>query len=281
MMKIFTTIPETRKFICKLKNDNVTIGFVPTMGALHTGHITLIERAKRENDIVGCSIFVNPIQFNNSQDLEKYPRVFDADEKKLTEVGCDFVFTPSAKEMYPEPVNEKYDFGQLDKVMEGAHRPGHFNGVAVVVRKLFEINEPDKAYFGMKDFQQLCIVRALSEKLRIPAEIISCPTVRENDGLAMSSRNVRLSLEERKIAPEIYRILKEAKQKYPCMKLSELENWAKVEFLKIKEFSCEYFEIADSKTLQPFQEWSDVVGAVACTAVFLGSVRLIDNIILF
>ncbi len=280
-MKIFETIFETQNYIRQLKLNRSSIGFVPTMGALHQGHISLVERAKHENDFVGCSIFVNPIQFNNPDDLKKYPRTFDEDIKKLIDADCDFVFCPTAKEMYPEPVSEKYDFGQLDKVMEGAHRPGHFNGVAVVVNKLFSIFEPTKAYFGMKDYQQLRIIQALTEKLNLPVEIVPCPTVRENDGLALSSRNVRLNFEERKIAPEIYGILKEAKQKYPLLSVSEIENWASIEFENIGTLQLEYFKIVDAKTLQPFQNWPDVESAIACTAVFLGSVRLIDNLIIF
>lgn len=280
-MKIFRTIPETKAFVGQLTNSSKSIGFVPTMGALHPGHISLIGRAKRENDVVGCSIFVNPIQFNNKEDLEKYPRTFEEDAKKLSDAGCDFIFNPGNDEMYPKPVTEQYDFGLLDKVMEGAHRPGHFNGVAVVVRKLFDIMSPTRAYFGMKDYQQLCIVTAMTEKLKLAVQIVPCPTVRETDGLAMSSRNVRLSREARNIAPEIYRILLGAKQNHPYCGVVELENWAKNEFSKIEEFNIEYFQIVDSKSLQPFKTWSDVESAIACTAVFLDGVRLIDNQIIF
>lgn len=280
-MKIFRSIPETKNFVGVLKNNRASIGFVPTMGALHPGHISLIERAKRENDVVGCSIFVNPIQFNNKEDLEKYPRTFDEDAEKLINAGCDFIFNPGNNEMYPKPATEQYDFGQLDKVMEGAHRPGHFNGVAVVVRKLFDIMNPTRAYFGMKDYQQLCIVTAMTKNLKLAVQIVPCPTIRETDGLAMSSRNVRLSREARQIAPEIYRILHDAKQKHSLMSPFELENWAKNEFSKFEEFIVEYFEIVDSKSLQSFGNWSDVESAIACTAVFLGGVRLIDNLIVY
>jgi pantoate--beta-alanine ligase len=251
------------------------------MGALHQGHISLIEQAKNENDLVGCSIFVNSIQFSKQEDLEKYPRTFEEDAKKLTVVGCDFLFNPSVDEMYPRPVAEKYVFGFLDTVMEGAHRPGHFNGVAVVVRKLFDIFNPEKAYFGMKDYQQLCIIRAMTESLKLPVEIVPCPTVRESDGLAMSSRNVRLSPEARKIAPEIYHILTQAKQKYPSMSASEIENWAVQEFAKFDEFNLEYLKITDSKSLRSFGQWTEVESAIACAAVFLDGVRLIDNLIIY
>jgi len=280
-MKIFTTIPEISNYVSQQKQAGHSIGFVPTMGALHQGHISLIEQAKNENDLVGCSIFVNPIQFNKQEDLEKYPRTFEEDAKKLTAVGCDFLFNPSVDEMYPGPVTEKYDFGFLDTVMEGAHRPGHFNGVAVVVRKLFDIFKPEKAYFGMKDYQQLCVIRAMTESLKLTVEIVPCPTVRESDGLAMSSRNVRLSAEARKIAPEIYHILTQAKQKYPSMSASEIENWAIQEFAKFDEFNLEYFKITDSKSLRSFGQWTEVETAIACTAVFLDGVRLIDNLIIY
>lgn len=280
-MKIFTTIPEINDYIVRCKQDGISIGFVPTMGALHSGHISLIERAKHENDVVGCSIFVNPIQFNKKEDLEKYPRTFDEDVIKLTDVGCDFLFNPSVDEMYPGTVTEKYDFGFLDTVMEGEHRPGHFNGVAVIVRKLFEIFKPEKAYFGMKDYQQLCVIQAMTAMLDLPVEIIPCPTVRESDGLAMSSRNVRLSPEARKVAPEIYHILSEAQKRNSVMSAADLENWAIQEFGKFQEFDVEYFKITDSKTLRPFSDWSEVESAIACTAVFLGGVRLIDNLIIF
>jgi len=280
-MKILNTIIAAKAYVRQSKLNGLSIGFVPTMGALHPGHISLIERAKLENNLVGCSIFVNPIQFNNKEDLEKYPRNFEDDSMKLVNAGCDFVFHPETDEMYPEPANEQYDFGRLDKVMEGAHRPGHFNGVAIVVRKLFEIVEPEKAYFGMKDYQQLRIIQTLTENLKLPIEIIPCPTVRENDGLAMSSRNVRLSRDERKIAPQIYQILKEVKKRKTNHGVKELEEWAISQFSEIEGFRMEYFEIVDSKTLLPIKNWSDTRCAIACTAVFLGGVRLIDNLILF
>jgi len=280
-MKIFSTIPEISNYVSQQKQAGLSIGFVPTMGALHQGHISLIEQAKNENDLVGCSIFVNPIQFNKQEDLEKYPRTFEEDAKKLTAVGCDFLFYPSVDEMYPGPVTEKYDFGFLDTVMEGAHRPGHFNGVAVVVRKLFDIFKPEKAYFGMKDYQQLCVIQAMTESLKLPVEIVPCPTVRESDGLAMSSRNVRLSPEARKIAPEIYHILTQAKQKYLSMSASEIENWAVQEFAKFDEFNLEYFKITNSKSLKSFGQWNEAQSAIACVAVFLDGVRLIDNLIIY
>ncbi len=192
----------------KAQGTNPIIGFVPTMGALHEGHLSLVRQAKRESEIVVVSIFVNPIQFNNSDDLQKYPRDLDRDLDLLKEVGCDIVFAPSEAEMYPENPTESYAFGDLETVMEGAFRPGHFNGVAIVVKRLFDLIKPTAAYFGEKDFQQLAIIRALTEKENLSVEIVGCPIIREKDGLAMSSRNVRLSAEDRRIAPQIYKTLR-------------------------------------------------------------------------
>ena len=198
-MEIFKTIPELKNYLSKVKSTGSSIGFVPTMGALHQGHISLIKQACNENSKVVCSIFVNPIQFNNKEDLIKYPRNTDADIKVLQENNCDILFLPDNEEMYPEPVTTIYEFGQLDKVLEGKFRAGHFNGVAIVVKKLFDIVEADKAYFGEKDYQQLAVIKELVKKINIPIDIIPCPTLRESDGLALSSRNIRLSEHERRI----------------------------------------------------------------------------------
>lgn len=279
-MIILKSIPGTKAHLQQLRQDGKTIGFVPTMGALHKGHISLIRRANLENDIVVCSIFVNPIQFNNKKDLEKYPRTLDDDIKMLEEVECDVLFAPDVDEMYPEPVFDKYDFGNLDKVMEGKHRPGHFNGVAVVVRKLFDVVEPQKAYFGMKDFQQLRIIQAMVEKLNIPVNIIPCPTLREKDGLAMSSRNVRLTKSERKLAPAIYQVLRGVKEKIGVITPVEAEIWAANQLNKYDEMEVEYFSIVSTDDLLQVESWDENTGVVACTAVNLGSVRLIDNLIL-
>lgn len=257
-----------------------TIGFVPTMGALHEGHVNLIGRACRENDIIGCSIFVNPIQFNNPEDLKKYPRNLENDLVLLEKAGCDLVFAPSVEEMYPEPVTKKFDFGALERVMEGAYRPGHFNGVAVVIEKLFDIFGPDRAYFGEKDFQQLRIIQSLVKMENIPVEIVPCPTVREADGLAMSSRNRRLSADERAIAPWIYKTLQFARDHSGKIPVPELEKICTA-MLEDKGFHVDYFEIAETATLQPIERWEESTGAIACVAAFLGSVRLIDNINLF
>jgi len=253
------------------------------MGALHEGHLTLVRRSKRENDITVCSIFVNPVQFNNKEDLVKYPRMLAADSKLLASVGCDLIFSPPEEEMYPggqEPVVE-IDFGMLDKVMEGRFRPGHFMGVAVVVKRLFEIVEPDRAYFGKKDFQQLAVIKRLVNLLKIPLEVIPCETVRENDGLAMSSRNMRLTIGERMIAPHIYKVLCGVKDRAGTLPVEELKSWAVKKIAEKPELRPEYFEIAANDTLLPLHDWTDRKKAVAFTAVYLGDVRLIDNIELF
>lgn len=279
-MVISETIDETRKYLDRARKEGKRVGFVPTMGALHAGHIELVKRSCRENQITGCSIFVNPIQFNNKEDLAKYPRTLDNDLELLRESGCDLVFVPSAGEMYPEPVSKTYDFGPLERVMEGAYRPGHFNGVAIVVKKLFDIFTPDRSYFGEKDFQQLRIIQSLAEMEHLPVEIIPCPTVREPDGLAMSSRNRRLTAEERSIAPGIYRALSRAKELMNTATVDEVKR-SSMEYLQDLGFRVEYFEIADITSLQPLQSWESPNGAIACVAAFLGGVRLIDNMILF
>lgn len=279
-MRVFEKISETSDFLKTVKAKGLSVGFVPTMGALHRGHISLIEQSLKENDFTVCSIFVNPIQFNKKSDLENYPRETSSDFQKLKLSGCEMVFMPSNDEMYPEPVNTQYDFGQLDKVMEGKHRPGHFNGVAIVVRKLFEIIKPDKAYFGGKDFQQLAIIQYLVKKNNIPVDIVPCTIIRENDGLAMSSRNVRLTPAERKEAPVIFQLLQQAKEKAPSLPVKELIKWVQNEFIKHPSIELEYFEIVDMETLQPVKEWDECKKIIACVAVHLGKIRLIDNIIL-
>lgn len=279
-MIVFSTIGETRQWLAVQRAMGRTVGFVPTMGALHQGHLNLVSRSCHENDISGCSIFVNPIQFSNQEDLTKYPRTLETDLQLLEQTGCDLVFVPSVEEMYPHPVDEKYDFGNVERVMEGEHRPGHFNGVAVVVKKLFDIFQPDRAYFGEKDFQQLRIIQLLVELEKIPVEIVPCPTVRETDGLAMSSRNRRLSAAERAAAPEIYKTLLRAKElakKIPVPELKEIST----AWLENKGFKVDYFELTDSITLKPLKNWDEAPGVVACVAAFLGNIRLIDNMILF
>jgi len=262
----------------KLKSSGETIGFVPTMGALHPGHIKLVQKAIEENDKVVCSIFVNPIQFNNPDDLKKYPRTFEKDISMLKEVGCNFVFAPEADEMYPDKVTQKYEFGLLDMIMEGKFRPGHFNGVAVVVKKLFDIVTPHRAYFGEKDYQQLAVIRELVNIEKIAVEIIACKTVREPDGLAMSSRNKRLTHEQRIQAPLIFRALSKIPELAKSKSVEEIGNIIENTINENSLMKLEYFEISDAKTLAPLQTLEPGTGAVACIAVFMGDVRLIDNI---
>ena len=281
MIILTNTISETRNTIQQQISEGKTIGFVPTMGALHEGHLTLIRQAANENDFVVVSIFVNPIQFNNPEDLAKYPRTLDDDLQKLEGSGCILVFAPSAEEMYPEPDLTEFDFGQLDKVMEGKFRPGHFNGVAIVVKRLFEIVTPTKAYFGEKDFQQLTILKKMVEMLQIPVNIVSCPIVREPDGLAMSSRNARLTSEERAEAPIIHKALSGVKENYSWFIPDGVKQLVRGEIAENHLFRVEYVDVVDAETLLPFEDWMDVEHAVVCVAAYIGSVRLIDNIILY
>ncbi len=280
-MKILHTLAEADRHIDSILSGGATLGFVPTMGALHEGHLTLVRTAKKATDHVVASIFVNPIQFNNPEDLLKYPREEETDVRKLKDAGCDMVFIPTVEEMYPVPDTTVFDFGNLDKVMEGKFRPGHFNGVAIVVKKLFEIIRPHQAFFGEKDYQQLAIIRSMVTRLHLPVRIIPCKTVREPDGLAMSSRNMRLSPEERAIAPVIYQILNQAKKLKKKLTVQQVTDWARAEFLKYPAFTLEYFEIVDADTLQPVKSWDSSDRTIACTAAYLGKVRLIDNIKFF
>jgi pantoate--beta-alanine ligase len=277
-MEIFHSIYEIRKYVSLSKNKGATIGFVPTMGALHKGHITLVERAKKENNLCVCSIFVNPIQFNNKEDLFKYPRSIETDIEILKQFNCDILFAPSEKEIYPEPDNTIYDLGGLDKLMEGAFRSGHFNGVAVVVKRLFDIVESHRVYFGEKDFQQLAIIKYLIKKNNIPVEVVSCPTIREPDGLAMSSRNAFLTTEERKVAPLIYQTLKKAREIYKSCSIEKLKTYVVSEIESCPQLKIEYFEVVHSETLESADNFNEPAKCIACIAVYLGKVRLIDNI---
>nr|WP_297168974.1 pantoate--beta-alanine ligase [uncultured Dysgonomonas sp.] len=275
------TINDLQNAVSISKNERKTIGFVPTMGALHEGHISLVKKCREQNDVCIVSIFVNPTQFNNQTDLEKYPRTIDEDIKLLNYAGVDIVFVPSVQEIYPEPDNRQFDFGQLDKVMEGKFRPGHFNGVAQVVSRLFDIVKPDKAYFGEKDFQQLAIIRQMVRQLNIPVEIVPMPIRREDSGLAMSSRNQRLTEDQKKDAVNIYRVLSESKTLYNNKTVEELRFWVIENINKIASLEVEYFEIVDGNTLQQISDWKDTQYAVGCITVFCGEVRLIDNIIYY
>ncbi|MEJ5302964.1 MAG: pantoate--beta-alanine ligase [Bacteroidales bacterium] len=278
MQKIIRTRAEAADFAASVRFSGKTMGFVPTMGALHEGHLSLVRKALQENDYCVTSIFVNPIQFNNREDLEKYPRTPERDLQMLEEAGCQAVFMPSVDEMYPEEVNEHYDFGHLDKVMEGAFRPGHFNGVAIVVKRLFEIIQPHKAYFGEKDYQQLAIIRELVRRYQIPVKIVACPIVREDDGLAMSSRNMRLSAEDRRKAPQIYQTLLTARQLAKEHDVAFVKNWVLETLKSIEGFEPEYFEIASGETLLPVNHWDEADTVMGFVVVWLGGVRLIDNI---
>lgn len=279
-MLVIKEIRELKALINAQKADGKTVGFVPTMGALHAGHLSLVEEAGKQSDFVVMSIFVNPTQFNDPKDLEKYPRTLETDLALLEPTACQAVFVPEVGTMYPEPDTRQFNFGEIERVMEGKFRPGHFNGVAQVVSKLFEMVEPDKAFFGQKDFQQLVIVKAMVKQLTLPVEIIACPIVREASGLAMSSRNERLTAEQRKNAAVIYQTLCEARNNDRGLSVEELKRQV-VDQLNANPFlQTEYFEIVDDTDLKPVKHWTDPVNKVACVAVFCGEVRLIDNIVL-
>jgi len=265
----------------ELEKINNSIGFIPTMGALHLGHLSLINKAKTENDIVVVSIFVNPTQFDKKQDLAKYPRTLEKDLAMLESVNCDIVFVPSIEEMYQDYITaSNFVFDGLEFEMEGKHRKGHFDGVGTIVKRLFEIVKPTKAYFGEKDFQQLQIIKKLVSKNHIPVKIIGCEIYRENDGLAMSSRNIRLNKTQRKEAPFIYKTISLAKEKFKTHSISEVVEWVKNEFEKNSTFVLEYFEIANIKTLKSAKRKTKKTTYRAFIAVFAGEIRLIDNIAL-
>jgi pantoate--beta-alanine ligase len=274
-MQVCYKIDELLSCVENFKQDGKTIGLLPTMGALHQGHLSLAKRAKAENDVLICSVFVNPIQFNNKEDLEKYPRDLERDIKLLEEINCDVVFAPSAEEVYAEEPEFTYSFGSLENVLEGPQRPGHFNGVATIVHKLFNWSKADRAYFGEKDFQQVAIVKDLVRQFSIPIEIVECPIYRDEDGLATSSRNVRLSPQARAIAPKIHEILLKSASLMKTLSISQVKGYVEGEFKMRKEFTLEYFEIVDAKTLQPvtLKGENKIVG---CVAVWLDGVRLID-----
>lgn len=275
------SVSDVEKEISSLRNTKKTIGFVPTMGALHEGHVSLVKECCKDNDICAVSIFVNPTQFNNKEDLEKYPRDIEHDKQLLKEAGADIVFIPTIEDVYPEPDMRQFDFGQLDKVMEGKFRPGHFNGVAQVVSRLFEIIKPDKAYFGEKDFQQLAIIRDMVKRLNLSVDIIGMPIVREESGLAMSSRNQRLTDDQKIGAAGIYKQLSESKLFVHNKSVNDTTDWVIDNINKNDLLKVEYFEIVDGNSLLPIKDWTDTLYAVGCIAVFCGDVRLIDNITYF
>ncbi len=278
-MKVLHTVLDLRTALQETKEENKSIGFVPTMGALHAGHIALATRSVRENDVSVVSIFVNPTQFNDKNDLKNYPRTLEADLSLLLDAGVDFVFVPSVEDIYPEPDSREFDFDSLATVMEGKFRPGHFNGVAQVVSRLFEIVQPTYAYFGEKDFQQLAIIREMTRQLGFNIEIVPCPIVREEDGLAMSSRNRRLNEDLRLAAPQIFQALFESKNNFKTTDVEETKSQVIDKINAIPDFEVEYFDIVDGNTLQTINNWDETNYAVGCIAVFTGDIRLIDNII--
>ena len=277
-MKIVNNIKDLKGYLAEEKQNNKQIGFVPTMGALHEGHLSLVKRCVEENDVCVVSIFVNPTQFNDKHDLETYPRTLDKDCALLELTGCKYVFAPSVEEMYPDPDTRTFDFGTVSAVMEGARRPGHFNGVAQIVSKLFYAVEPDNAYFGEKDFQQIAVIRAMVNQLNIPVKINACPILREADGLALSSRNVRLTPEQRQKAPLIARTLKESTNFAPEKSVQEVIDYVVNTINADPVMRVEYYEIVDGNTMESIQSWSDTTYPVGCITVYCGEVRLIDNI---
>ena len=275
-MKVVTTVNALREALAEVNPQGV--GFVPTMGALHAGHRSLVERARKENETVVVSVFVNPTQFNDKGDLKRYPRTPEADAALLEAAGADLVLMPSVEEIYPEPDTRQFDFGQIDKVMEGATRPGHFNGVAQVVSRLFDIVKPARAYFGEKDFQQIAVIKAMVAPLGIEVEIVECPIIRAEDGLALSSRNKLLTPEHRAIAPTIYATLRRAVELSEVMTPTELKTWVEATINHTALLQTIYYQSVDARTMQEVEAWSDAERIQGCIAVQAGEIRLIDNI---
>jgi pantoate--beta-alanine ligase len=275
-MILIETIEKLKEVLFRIKSNGKTIGLVPTMGALHEGHISLIKKAKSENQVVVLSIFVNPVQFDKPNDLERYPRDLEKD-LLLVESFTDIVFAPSVKEIYPTEPTEKYDFGELENIMEGVSRPGHFNGVAIIVKRLFDYVQPNRAYFGEKDFQQLAIIRKLVEQTKDDVTIVPCPVVRETNGLAMSSRNQLLSFAKRNIASKVYGIINKSKA-LGTPNVKKISEFVLTEVKKFELIKLDYFTIINDATLQPVESLEDTKGVVACVAFSVGDVRLIDMI---
>lgn len=277
-MEIVHIIKDLQAALAVLRAQGKTVGLVPTMGALHAGHASLVKRCVAENDAAVVSVFVNPTQFNDKNDLAKYPRTLEADCSLLEQCGAAFAFAPSVEEMYPEPDTRQFSYAPLDTVMEGKFRPGHFNGVCQIVSKLFEAVKPDRAYFGEKDFQQLAIIREMVRQLKFPLEIVGCPIVREEDGLALSSRNARLSAEERQQALKISQTLFASRDFAKTHTVAETQKFVEDAIEAAPGLRLEYFELVDGNTLQKIANWEDTQYAVGCITVFCGEVRLIDNI---
>lgn len=277
-MQVINTIAHLQSLLLSERAKGKSIGLVPTMGALHEGHASLVRRSVAENDITVVSIFLNPTQFNDPKDLERYPRTLESDCKILEECGAQIAFAPSVSEIYPEPDTRQFSYPPTDSVMEGARRPGHFNGVCQIVSKLFMITDPDKAYFGEKDYQQIAVIRRMVEDLKFRVDIIPCPVIREADGLAMSSRNTLLSTEEKATAPNIYRILKESKGL--GLTVQDTQDWVISRINEIPGLEVEYYSIVDGDTLADIGNWSDSASVVGCITVYCGKtpIRLIDHI---
>jgi pantoate--beta-alanine ligase len=275
-MVLIESIEKLKEVLFRVKSNGKSVGFVPTMGALHEGHLSLIERAKQECQVVIVSIFVNPTQFNNADDLKKYPRTLDQDIELIKDYS-DIVFAPSVDDVFPTPPSESYQFGSLETVMEGASRPGHFNGVAIIVKRFFDLVNPDKAYFGEKDFQQLAVINDLVRQFDLDIAIVPCPIVREKNGLAMSSRNKRLTSEQKDKASFVYNTLHRSLE-LKNLPLSNVIDFVKFEISKVHEIKLDYFQIVDDITLKELISFDVQTGAIGCIAFYIGEVRLIDNI---
>lgn len=275
-MEKFTTVEGLKGALAARKGSSV--GFVPTMGALHDGHVSLVRKARAENDTVVVSVFVNPTQFNDKNDLRNYPRTPEADLEVLRKAGADIVFMPTVEEVYPEPDTRVFDFGQLDKVMEGACRPGHFNGVGQVVSRLLELVKPDRAYFGEKDFQQIAVIKELVRQLGIPVQIVECPIVRESDGLALSSRNLLLTAEHRAAAPMIHAAMQAEAETAGTKGVEETVRDVIARVEKSPLLKVIYFQLVDEDMLQPVKDWKSAAHVRGCIAVQAGEIRLIDNL---
>ncbi len=279
-MNIYHSNADLQNALFDLRKQGKSVGLVPTMGALHEGHASLVRRSVKENDVTVVSVFVNPTQFNDKEDLKHYPRTLEADCALLEQIGADFVFAPSVEEMYPTPDTRQFEYPPVSTVMEGAHRPGHFNGVCQVVSRLFYIVKPDRAYFGEKDWQQIAVVKAMVKHLGIKVDIVECDIVREEDGLAMSSRNTRLTPEERQIAPNIYRVLKESLDYAKTHEVKETHDFVVDSLNAIDGLEVEYYSIVEGDTLQEVESWQESPHIVGCITVYCGAtpIRLIDHI---
>lgn len=277
-MQVIKSIAELQACLANERSNGNSIGLVPTMGALHEGHASLVRRSVSENDVTVVSVFLNPTQFNDPKDLERYPRTLDSDCELLEACGAQVVFAPSVGEMYPEPDTRIFSYPPTDSVMEGEKRPGHFNGVCQIVSKLFAITLPDRSYFGEKDYQQIAVIRRMVADLGFKVEVIACPVIRKEDGLAMSSRNTLLSVEEKALAPNIYRVLKESKSQ--GLGLKDTEKWVIGQINAIDGLDVEYFSIVDGNTLESIANWDDAGSIVGCITVYCGKtpIRLIDHI---